>query len=203
VLQGGGGIADTNADLVTLWNPAAGGVGAWDTPIYYQISGTPTALLGHWNRGNVSGDDWAIDRDEAFLVTRRGTSTNLTVAGEVSGNSQSVIAGVSQRLFAGGMAVVDVTLANSGLTNSYGFHAGGGIADTNATLITKWNPEAGSGVGAWDTPIYFQNSGTPTALIGHWNRGNVNADTNILSAGEGWLIKNPGGLHWTRLSPLQ
>lgn len=203
-LQGGGSSSDPTADLVTLWNPAAGGgVGSWDSPVYYQVNGSVTTLNNHWVRLGASADDRAIDRDEAFLVTRRGATTNLTIAGEVSGNAQDVVAGVGQRMFLGGMTVVDVTLANSGLASAPGFHSGGSSSDTNATLITKWNPEAGGGVGSWDSPIYYQVNGSVTTLNNHWVRLGVNADTNTLRAGEGYLIKNPNGLQWFRISPLQ
>ena len=202
VLSGGGSEVDVNADLVAFWNPAAGGnAGGWDVPIYYNNSAS-TSLGNHWVKGSTIVDNSPIDRDEGFLVTRRGAATNITVAGEVSGNKQNVLAGVGQRIFAGGMTVVDTTFATSGLTNSIGFHGGGDSGDTNATLITMWLPDAGGGAGGWDVPVYFNNS-VSTSLGGKFVKGVKVVDTNVIRAGTGYLIKNPGGIQWLRVSPLQ
>jgi len=194
VLQGGSG-GDTNADLISFWNTA--GSGGWDDPIYYNNTGS-SSLGGHWVKGVTVVDNAPIDRDEGFLVTRRGAATNLTVAGEVSGNGQRVTAGVGQRIFAGGMTVVDTTFATSGLTNSPGFQGGAG-GDTNATLITMWLP---AGSGGWDDPVYFNNTGS-SSLGGKFVKGVTVVNTNVIKAGTGYLITNPGGLQWLRVSPLQ
>ena len=202
VLDGGNSSSDTNADLITFWSPTSGGgAGAWVSSVYYNKTANPT-LGSHWVRGTTVVDNSPIDRDEGFLVTRRGAATNLTVAGEVSGNSQKVVAGAGQRIFAGGMTVVDTTFATSGLTNSPGFQGGTSSSDTNATLITMWLPESGGGAGAWTTSVYFNKTANPT-LGGHFVRGTTVVDTNVIAAGTGYLIKNPGGLQWLRVSPLQ
>lgn len=196
ILAGGSNVGDVNADLVALWN--TGGTGGWDDPIYYNNSSS-TSLGNHWVKGSTVVDNAPIDRDEGFLVTRRGAATNLTVAGEVSGNGQKVTAGVGQRIFAGGMTVVDTTFATSGLTNSVGFQGGANVGDTNATLITMWLP---AGSGGWDDPVYFNNSSS-TSLGGKFVKGSTVVNTNVIKAGTGYLIKNPNGIQWLRVSPLQ
>lgn len=206
LLASGTSSSDTNADLVMLWNPrASAGNGAWDAPIYHQKGRGSSVLNGHWVQSGRIADDRPFDRDEAMLVTRRANSNvNLTVAGEVNDNAQAVVAGREQRIFGGGMTVVDVPIRDSGLTNALGFHSGSAVSDTNATIVTKWDKALAGGSGGWDVPVYFQAGGNQTALNGHWVRNGVNVDTNcILKAGEGYLIKNPSGLQWIRASPLR
>jgi len=202
LLNGGPNSSDSNTDLLTFWAPTAGsGAGGWDAPIYYNSSAS-SSLNTHWVKGSDLVDYAPIDRDEGFLVTRKGAATNITVTGEVSANAQNVVAGTGQRIFAGGMTVVDTTFATSGLTNSYGFRGGPNSSDSNTTLITMWLPDAGGGAGGWDSPVYF-NSSASSSLNGHFVRGSDIVDTNIIKAGTGYLIKNPNGIQWIRVSPLQ
>jgi len=199
-LQGGYSAIDPAADNVRTWLTSGGGM--WDSPIHFHTSGDPTAYINRWLQVAVPCEDKVIDRDEAFLLARNAaTATNLTIAGEVSANSQNVIAGVGNRMFSGGMSVIDVLIGQSGLTNAVGFHGGYSALDPAATVIRKW---LAAGGGMWDAPVHFHTSGDPTAYINRWLQVAVPVDTNyFLKAGEGFLISNPSGLNWERTSPLQ
>lgn len=201
-LQGGSSITDTNADLLTFWDPTTGAAWAWETPIHYHTNDVPLDLIGHWVQNNLNVDDRPIDRDEGFLLTRRcPVATNLVITGDVSPNAQAIEAWPGKRMFSGGMTVVNVMLKDSGLTNASGFHSGYGSSDTNATVIYGWNPGTGIGEGAWDSPIYFNNTAS-SVLAGHWVRLSSIADSNYLNTGKAYLMINPHGLDWKRPSPL-
>lgn len=189
-----GGTSFLVADTLAMWTPGVG----WGAPIFFKNSGTPSTQRNHWIQSGLIADDAVIDRDEGILVQRvaAGTTTNLTVAGEVSGNLQAIpIEGGNQYSLIGGMSVIDQAIGVSGLTNVL---AGSGSFLT-ADVIYSWTP----GVG-WSAPVFFKNSGTPSTQRNHWiQSGSVVDDSFILKAGQGYLIlKKTASDTWERNSPL-
>lgn len=186
-----GGGSQSTADNVFLWTPYSG----WDLPIYFKTSGAPSTQRQNWIQNNIIVNDLVIERDEGMLVMKMagGTTTNVTIAGEVSGNLQAIALEGTYNLI-GGMSVVDVSIVNSGLTNVM---VGGGSQST-ADNIFSWTP----GVG-WDLPVYYKTSGAPSTQRQNWIQNNIIVnDTFILKAGQGYLIKKVAPNVWERNSPL-
>jgi len=194
VLASGGSF--NAADNAFLWTPGIG----WSSPIYFQNNtGFPTSNRNKWIQGSTVANDLAIDRDEGILVKRiaGAATTNLTVAGEVSGNLQAVVIDGAAYSLIGGMSVVDETIGSTTLTNV--MQSGGSF--NAADNLFAWTP----GVG-WSSPVYRQNNtGFPTTNRNKWIQGSTVVDnTFILRAGQGYLIlKRGAGGEWDRSSPLQ
>ena len=169
------------SDNILVWNPTSG----WELPIWFRTA------TKNWIQNSIIVNDKVIDRDEGFLVKRLAgaTSTNLTVAGEVSGNLQSIVLDGTAYSLVGGMSVVDVPINQSGLTNSLASGNNAGLADN----VLFWTP----GVG-WSLPVWRRTS------TGLWMQNGVDvSSTFIIRAGQGYLILKRGATaEWDRKSPL-
>jgi hypothetical protein len=178
-----GGTSPTDADLVYRWN------GGW-VATYFK---TNAPLRNRYVENGIAVDDKVIDRDEGLMIRRLAgySPTNLTIAGEVSPNVQSIIIDAQDYSIIGGMSVVDEAIGNTTLSNV----VKGGTSPTDADLIYAWT-------GAWAT-VYFK---TNAPLKNKWVLNGVAVnDTFILRAGQGYMIlrRPTSPAEWDRMSPLK
>lgn len=183
-LQGGASAAA--GDNILLW------IGNnWSAPIFYKNGGLGLKL--HWLQGTTAVDDMPLDRDDGMMVKRlagNGDAT-LTVAGEVSGNLQSVVIDSGYTL-QNGMVAVDTAIGDSGLESVIQGGASAAAADT----ILAWVPETGN----WSAPVFYKNAGLGGT---GWRQGTTDvSSTFILKAGQSYLFKVQTPVDWTRVSPI-
>jgi hypothetical protein len=176
-----GGTSAGTGDNILFWNSASG----WELATWFRTA------TKNWMQNGIIVNDRVIDRDDGILVKRiaGGSATNLTVAGEVSGNLQTIVLDGTSYSMVGGMSVVDVPIGQSGLTNAV---AGGTSAGT-ADNVFFWNPTSG-----WSLAIWYRNS------TQKWMQNGIDVSTSfIIRAGQGYLIyKRGAGDEWPRNSPL-
>ncbi len=178
------GTSAVNADIIQLWTGST-----WGGAIYHRSTG-PTS--GLWlQAGSVTTvEDLVIDRDEGVLVRRSAGEAPVTfsIAGEVSGNAQTIVFDPGYNLV-GGMFAIDQVLDDTGL----GSVLTPGTSANNADTLQAW------GGSTWAGAVY-RRSGTELWL----QAGNVSpvGDTFVIGADTAYLFKVDGPKVWYRPSPL-
>jgi len=186
-----GGSGPTTADNIRLM-----GAGGWGAAIYYRNSGRETPQ-NSWILGTSAANDVVIDRDLGMLVLRRAgqEGVDLTVVGEVSANTQTVVVQPGFALL-GGMSAVSVSIGASGLVDVLL----GGSSTGNADLLYAWD----NAKNAWGLPVYYRNAGRETPQ-NTWIQGTSDvANTFMIEPGRAYLVKRGGTENkvWGRQSPL-
>jgi hypothetical protein len=177
-----GGTSTETADTLQLWTGST-----WGNHILHHNTAQRWVQLG----GGGFADDRPIDRDEGILVRRLpdAEQVNITLAGEVSGNAQTIVLDPGYNLVGGALAVGRaLDDPDSGLRDALQ----AGTSTESADTIQAWQS------GTWGNHILLHS--TPDRWVQLGGGGFV--DDYVLDPTKSYLFHLKGPRTWQRVSPI-